>query len=37
LHVVIDGLALHAAIQPRRTTPARVRQLVRDHLETLLA
>ena len=37
LHAVIDGLALHAAIQPSRTTPARVRQLVRDHLETLLA
>lgn len=37
LHAVIDGLALHAAIQPSRTTPARVRQLVRHHVETLLA
>ncbi len=37
LHAVIDGLALHAAIQPDRTTPDRVRQLLRHHLETLLA
>jgi AcrR family transcriptional regulator len=37
LHAVIDGLALHAAIQPSHTTPARVRQLVRHHIETLLA
>ena len=37
LHALIDGLALHAAIQPDRTTPARVRQLLRHHLETLLA
>lgn len=37
LHAVIDGLALHAAIQPEHTTPARVRQLVRHHIETLLA
>jgi AcrR family transcriptional regulator len=37
LHAVIDGLALHAAIQPDRTTPARVRQLLRHHIETLLA
>lgn len=37
LHAVIDGLALHAAIQPGRTTPARIRQLLRHHLETLLA
>jgi len=37
LHAVIDGLALHAAIQPDHATPARVRQLVRHHIETLLA
>ena len=34
---LIDGLALHSAIQPGRTTPARIRQLLRHHLETLLA
>ncbi|MEV6269700.1 TetR family transcriptional regulator C-terminal domain-containing protein [Kribbella sp. NPDC051936] len=37
LHALIDGLALHAAIQPDRTSPARVRQLLRQHLETLMA
>jgi len=37
LHALIDGLALHAAIQPERTTPARLRQLLRLHIETLLA
>jgi hypothetical protein len=37
LHALIDGLALHAAIQPGRTTPTRVRQLLRHHIETLLA
>jgi AcrR family transcriptional regulator len=37
LHALIDGLALHAAIQPERTTPTRVRQLLRQHLETLMA
>lgn len=37
LHAFVDGLALHAVIQPGRTTPARVRQLVRHHIETLLA
>lgn len=37
LHALIDGLALHAAIQPDRTTPARVRQLLRHHLDGLLA
>ena len=37
LHALIDGLALHAAIQPERTTPARVRQVLRHHLETLMA
>lgn len=37
LHAVIDGLALHAAIQPDRTTSTRVRQLLRLHVESLLA
>jgi AcrR family transcriptional regulator len=37
LHALIDGLALHSAIQPGRSTPARVRQLVRHHIQTLLA
>ena len=37
LHAVIDGLSLHATIQPDRTTPARVRQLLRHHIESLLA
>ena len=37
LHAVIDGLALHAAIQPDRTTAARVRHLLRLHIESLLA
>ncbi|WP_414673032.1 TetR family transcriptional regulator C-terminal domain-containing protein, partial [Kribbella sp.] len=32
----LDGLALHAAIQPERTTPTRVRQLMRQHVESLL-
>lgn len=37
LHALIDGLSLHAAIQPERSTPARVRQVLRHHLETLMA
>lgn len=37
LHALLDGLALHAAIQPERTTPARLRQVLRHHLETLMA
>lgn len=37
LHALIDGLALHAAIQPERTTPARLRQVLRHHLDTLMA
>jgi hypothetical protein len=37
LHAVIDGLTLHAAIQPDRTTPSRVRQLLRLHSDSLLA
>jgi AcrR family transcriptional regulator len=37
LHALLDGLSLHAAIQPDRTTPTRLRQLMRRHLESLLA
>jgi AcrR family transcriptional regulator len=37
LHALIDGLALHGAIQPDHTTPARIRQLLRHHIESLLA
>jgi AcrR family transcriptional regulator len=37
LHALLDGLALHAAIQPDRTTPARLRQLMRRHLDSLMA
>ncbi|MFF0339766.1 TetR/AcrR family transcriptional regulator [Kribbella sp. NPDC004875] len=37
LHALIDGLALHAAIQPDRSTAPRIRQLLRHHLETLTA
>src|SRR5689334_13631284 len=37
LHALLDGLALHAAIQPQRTTPTRVHQLMRHHVESLLS
>ncbi|MEU8221639.1 TetR family transcriptional regulator C-terminal domain-containing protein [Kribbella sp. NPDC048915] len=37
LHAVLDGLALHAAIQPERTTPDRVRELMRRHLDSVIA
>jgi AcrR family transcriptional regulator len=37
LHALLDGLALHASIQPERTTPARLRQLMRHQLESLMA
>ena len=37
LHALLDGLALHAAIQPDRTTPTRLRQLMRRQLESLMA
>jgi AcrR family transcriptional regulator len=36
LHALIDGLALHAAIQPERTSQTRVRQVLRHHLDTLM-
>ena len=35
LHALVDGLSLHAAIQPSRTTPARVRQILTAHLNSL--
>ncbi|WP_405062525.1 TetR family transcriptional regulator C-terminal domain-containing protein [Kribbella sp. NBC_01505] len=37
LHALVDGLAMHAAVQRRRTTPARVRRLLRLHIDSLLA
>ena len=36
LHALIDGLALHAAVQPGRTTPARARRLLRLHIDSLV-
>jgi AcrR family transcriptional regulator len=35
LHALVDGLSLHAAIQPSRTSPARVRQILEAHLNSL--
>lgn len=35
LHAMIDGLSLHTAMQPSRTTPARIREILTDHLNTL--
>lgn len=35
LHGLIDGLSLHATIQPGKTTPARVRKILRTHLDSL--
>jgi AcrR family transcriptional regulator len=35
LHALIDGLSLHAAIQPSHTAPDRVRRILRNHLESL--
>ena len=32
LHALIDGLSLHAAVQPSATTPKRVREILRAHL-----
>ena len=37
LHALIDGLSLHAATQPQRATAARVKGLLRRHLEELMA
>lgn len=36
LHALIDGLSLHAAIQPDRTSPKRVHNLLARHLSELL-
>jgi AcrR family transcriptional regulator len=36
LHAVLDGLALHAAIQPEHTTPERVRELMRRHVDGII-
>ncbi|MFC0627021.1 TetR/AcrR family transcriptional regulator [Kribbella deserti] len=35
LHALIDGLALHAATQHQRATPARVRAILQRHLDDL--
>ena len=35
LHALIDGLAVHAAIRPRITSPDRCRALLSDHLAAL--
>jgi AcrR family transcriptional regulator len=35
LHALIDGLAMHASIQPARTSAARVREILSAHLESL--
>ncbi|MET7278021.1 TetR family transcriptional regulator C-terminal domain-containing protein [Kribbella sp. NPDC005582] len=37
LHALIDGLALHAAIQPNHTTATRLRRLLRLHIDSLLS
>jgi AcrR family transcriptional regulator len=37
LHALIDGLSLHGAIQPGHSTPTRIQQLIRHHIESLLA
>jgi len=35
LHAIIDGLSLHAAVQPIASTPDRVREILRAHLKEL--
>jgi AcrR family transcriptional regulator len=35
LHALIDGLSLHAAVQPATSTPERVREILRAHLLAL--
>jgi AcrR family transcriptional regulator len=37
LHALVDGLSLHTALQSSRTTPARVREILTDHLNSLQA
>jgi AcrR family transcriptional regulator len=35
LHALIDGLAMHATLDPKTTTPARQREILSRHLDTL--
>jgi hypothetical protein len=35
LHALIDGLAMHATIDPETTTPARQVDILSRHLDTL--
>lgn len=35
LHALVDGLAVHAALHPRTTTPARMRAAIAAHLDDL--
>ncbi|MFG2069888.1 TetR/AcrR family transcriptional regulator [Micromonospora tulbaghiae] len=37
LHALLDGLALHALLYPERMPPARARELLGAHLDTLVA
>jgi AcrR family transcriptional regulator len=36
LHALIDGLAMHATLDPKITTPARQRELLSRHLDSLV-
>lgn len=36
LHALVDGLSLHVATQPSRTSPARAREVLARHLSELL-
>jgi AcrR family transcriptional regulator len=35
LHALVDGLSMHASIQPQHSTPDRVREILRGHLGQL--
>lgn len=35
LHALVDGLAVHAAMRPDLTTPARMRMIIAAHLAEL--
>ncbi len=35
LHAIVDGLSLHAAVQPIASTPDRVREVLRAHFQEL--
>jgi hypothetical protein len=37
LHALVDGLSLHAALQPSASTPERIREILRTHLLELQA